>query len=121
MSADVTTRRGLAAGLALTAMLAGAGAARADDDWFGRDKALHFGASATLAAGGYGVSSIWLDEEWERATAGLTVSLAAGAAKEIWDAAGHGDPSWKDATWDLAGAAVGVAIALLADHLIADR
>ena len=31
--------------------------ARAEDEWWGRDKALHFGVSGALAAGGYGANA----------------------------------------------------------------
>ncbi|MCA9674948.1 MAG: hypothetical protein KC464_07940, partial [Myxococcales bacterium] len=93
------------------------GVARADD-WLGRDKALHFGASATLAVGGYAVSTIWLERHDQRAGAGAAVALSAGVAKELWDATGRGDPSWKDLTWDVVGTVVGVAVSLLVDRAL---
>jgi len=95
-------------------------AARADDPdpWFGTDKALHFGFSAALAGTGYGVSSLFLDAPGTRALAGAGFSLTLGASKELYDLAGHGDPSWKDFTWDVAGTAVGVGVALLVDALL---
>ncbi|MBK9036540.1 MAG: hypothetical protein IPL61_35710 [Myxococcales bacterium] len=55
-----SVRHGLAAAGALTALVSMPPPARADDDWLGPDKALHFGASAGLAAGGYGASAIWV-------------------------------------------------------------
>lgn len=88
------------------------------DDWLGRDKALHFGASAILAGGAYGVSALVLEPRWARVTVGASVALAAGAAKELYDLAGHGDPSWKDFTWDLVGTAFGVGTAFLVDWAI---
>ena len=94
------------------------GHARADDDWLGRDKALHATASAGLAASGYAIGSLWFDGRGERAATGIGVALAAGAAKEAWDAVSDGDASWKDATWDAIGTAVGVGVALLIDHLV---
>lgn len=90
----------------------------AQDDWLGRDKALHFGVSAAIAGSGYGVSAIWLERPAWRALAGASTALAAGAAKEIWDAAGHGDPSGKDFTWDLVGALTGTGFALGIDYLV---
>jgi putative lipoprotein len=94
--------------------------ARADDPdpWFGRDKALHFGVSAGLAGAGYGVSSFVWDDRAARIATGAGFSLALGAGKELYDLSGHGDPSWKDFTWDVAGTAVGVGIALLVDVLV---
>ena len=100
---------------AAVALLAWPRAAHAEDEWFGTDKALHFGVSAALSGGGYGVASLAFDEKWARATTGAVFSLTLGAAKEFYDLAGHGDASWKDFTWDIAGTAVGTGIALLID------
>jgi putative lipoprotein len=95
---------------------------RADDDpWLSRDKALHFDVSAGLAAAGYGVSAGWLvDARWKSLAIGGGVAFAAGAAKELLDASGivHGDPSWKDLTWDAAGALAGAALAWSVDLLL---
>jgi len=103
----------------LAAALVSTTAHAADPDpWFGPDKALHFGISVGLSAGGYGVSSLFLPKPYERAIAGGTFSLALGAGKELYDLSGHGDPSWKDFTWDVAGTAVGLGIALLVDALV---
>ncbi len=33
--------------------------------------------------------------------------------KEALDAAGYGQPSWRDLTWDVAGTAVGLGLALV--------
>ena len=93
-------------------------AAADDDPWWGRDKALHFGVSAGLAAGGYGVSSLFLEPRWQRAALGGGFALTLGAGKEAYDATGRGDASIKDFTWDVAGAAVGVAVALLVDVVV---
>lgn len=98
--------------------LAAASPASAQDDWLGRDKALHFGVSAALAATAYGVSAIWLEPPAYRTLAGASTALVAGAAKEIWDAAGHGDPSGKDFTWDLVGAVTGAGVALAVDLVV---
>jgi putative lipoprotein len=89
--------------------------ARADDQWFGSDKALHFGISVALAGGGYAASSLVFDRAWQRAASGAAFSLTLGASKELYDLAGHGDASWKDFTWDVVGTAVGTGIALLVD------
>jgi len=89
--------------------------ALADDEWFGADKALHFGISAGLAGGGYAASALVWDHPWQRAATGAAFSLTLGATKELYDLAGHGDASWKDFTWDVIGTAVGTGIALLVD------
>src|SRR5688572_21890643 len=80
----------------LCLLLFTAGTAEAADDWWGRDKALHFGVSAGVAASGYGLSSLVLDERWQRAAAGGSLALALGAGKELYDLGGGGDASWKD-------------------------
>jgi len=92
--------------------------ARAEDEWFGSDKALHFGVSVALSGGGYAAASLVWDKKWERATAGAAFSLTLGAGKELYDLSGHGDASWKDFTWDVIGTAVGTGIALLVDVAI---
>ena len=91
------------------------------DPWFGPDKALHFGISVVLASGGYAASSPWLESRNGRAAAGGTFSLTLGASKELWDLSGHGDPSWRDFTWDVIGTAVGVALAASIDALASPK
>ncbi len=93
-------------------------AGSAGDPWWGRDKALHLGLSAGLAAAGYGVSSIWFDPAWQRASAGAAFALTIGAGKELADWAGYGDPSYKDMLYDLAGTSLGVMLAYLVDLAI---
>jgi putative lipoprotein len=89
-----------------------------DDPWLGRDKALHFSATASLALGGYGASALKTPDPLTRAAAGVTLGLGAGLAKELWDLTGAGDPSWRDLTWDVVGTATGVLVAMGVDWLI---
>ncbi len=96
-------------------------AAAQEDPWFGRDKALHFGVSFALGAGGYALAVPLVDERWQRGAIGAGVSLTAGAGKELYDSTGAGNASWKDFTWDIAGTIVGVGIAWLIDELLTDR
>jgi putative lipoprotein len=105
---------------ALTACSAVAPSARADE-WWAEDKALHFGVSAGLGAGGYALASLHWDRPWQRALVGATFSLSLGAAKELWDLSGHGDPSWKDLAWDGIGTSVGVGLALGVDLLFLQK
>lgn len=88
------------------------------DPWFGRDKALHFGASATIAAGGYGVGTLVFDTRYGALALGGGLALGAGIGKEALDAAGYGDPSWRDLAWDAVGTAVGLGVAWSLDLLI---
>lgn len=88
------------------------------DEWFARDKALHFGASAAIASTGYGIGAALLSDRAWALGVGAGSSVAAGAAKEGWDATGRGDPSWKDFTWDLVGTGFGLAVAWGLDALI---
>src|SRR5579862_4942747 len=80
----------------------GAGIARADeaDPWFGLDKVQHFAAGTVLGAGGYGAAALASDSTRTRIVVGLGAALGAGAAKELYDRAGHGDASWRDFAWD---------------------
>ena len=92
--------------------------ARADDDpWFGRDKLLHFGASATLAAGGYALGAAFFDEVPPRLATGAGIALGAGIAKEVADLAGAGHASWRDLAWDVVGTGAGLLLAWGADEL----
>ena len=85
------------------------------DPWFGPDKALHFTLSSLIAGGGYGMTALASDHIATRVAFGAGLGLVVGAGKELWDLSGHGDPSWKDFTWDVLGTAVGVGIAITID------
>src|SRR4051812_46076590 len=119
-------RRGLALVRTLTIVAAfSAPSARAQqrdqpdaDPWFGRDKALHFTASASLAAVAYAGASLATDDRPTRVAAGVTVALGAGLLKEAWDLTGHGDASWRDLTWDVIGTTTGVLFAYAVDWAI---
>jgi putative lipoprotein len=112
---DSRARLGCAVFAALCLFSSHPVAAHAQDDWLGRDKLWHFSASAGLAGAGYALSSPWLEKPGLRYAAGFSFSLSAGIAKELWDLSGHGDPSLRDLTWDVLGAAVGATLALALD------
>jgi putative lipoprotein len=97
------------------AVLLVTGSARAEDAWWGRDKALHFGVSALVAGGGYAASTLLVEPRWQRFGIGASAALTLGAAKELYDATGHGDASYRDLAWDAAGALVGASFGLLVD------
>ena len=105
--------------LALTLTLAAEDARAADPDpWFGEDKAKHFAVTTGISAGTYAVGASLLPARWHALALGAGVTLAIGAAKEGWDALGHGDPSWRDFTWDVIGTACGLGLAWSVDLLI---
>ena len=91
------------------------------DPWWGRDKALHFTVAGAIAGVGYGVGTAFLDHRWQCAVFGGGLAVGAGAAKELLDMTGTGDPSWKDFTWDVNGAAVGLGVAIAIDALVRPR
>ncbi len=106
-------------GLAVLAALALPRAHAADrDPWFGRDKALHFGATFTLSGGGYAGATLISPRPTVRAAAGAGLGLGAGIAKEVYDRYSGGDPSWRDLTWDVVGTATGVLVAWLLDRYV---
>ena len=114
-------RRWAAAAALAVALAGGARAQPADPDpWLSQDKALHFGASAGLAVTGYALGGLWQpSSEPLRLVVGGSAALAAGAVKELLDlAVGLGTPSWKDVAWNVAGTAVGLAVAWAVDRLI---
>ena len=88
------------------------------DPWFGRDKALHFGATFALAGGGYAGAALVSPRESVRAAAGAGLGLGAGIAKEVYDRYSAGDASWRDLTWDVVGTATGVLVAWLLDRYL---
>jgi len=100
--------------------LGSSGDARAEaptggDAWWGQDKALHFSLSLGIAAAGYGLSVWALDDRFAATGLSAGATIALGAAKEGLDAAGLGEPSWKDFAWDVVGTALGVGISLTFD------
>jgi putative lipoprotein len=105
---------------ALGASLAGPAARAAEprDDWFGADKKLHFEASAALALVGYGGTALITDDRGMRAGTAAAFAIDVGIAKELWDRAGHGDPSLRDLAWDVAGTVTGLAVALAIDWAV---
>ena len=120
MRAVVTARRTGAwkALIVLGPALVAPAQANAEDEWLGADKALHFGVSAAIAAAGYGLAVPVWEERWQRVTCGVSLALTLGVAKELYDLATGGDPSWRDIAWDAIGAAAGALLALGIDVLV---
>lgn len=71
------------------------------DDWFGEDKAKHFGVSFAVGVATSRVTS----DEWSA----FGLALLPGLAKELYDSGQDCNRfSWKDMGWNAAGAYVGV-------------
>lgn len=80
----------------------------ANDSWTGKDKAEHFAASAVLAAAGTAYAHNQGRNEAQSRSFGLMFSVGLGAGKELYDSREAGSGwSWKDFSWDIAGAATG--------------
>ncbi|WP_433929138.1 hypothetical protein AB3662_36545 [Sorangium cellulosum] len=88
---------------------------RGADPWFGDDKARHFGASMALAGGGYALGALATDDLHGRIALGAALALGAGLAKEAYDAAGHGTPSFRDLVWDALGTTAGLGLSVWFD------
>jgi putative lipoprotein len=58
---------------------------RPDDPWWGKDKAMHFGAGAALGAGSTWVALDRGAGDGEAVALGLCVGVAFGAGKETYD------------------------------------
>lgn len=81
------------------------------DRWFSRDKAYHFTAGCLIAAAGTGAAHEMDQPRDQAVVVGFSVSLGAGAAKELYDGTVKRTYwSWKDMAWDLIGAAAGCAV-----------
>ncbi|HYO51223.1 hypothetical protein [Archangium sp.] len=91
------------------------------DDWFGQDKALHYGISVGLAGAGYAGGALLFDAPEARWLTGAGVALGAGVAKELYDAGRGSFFSFKDLTWDVLGTATGLALSWAVDRLFFQR
>lgn len=89
----------------------------ANDRWYGQDKAQHFIASAMLSAAGNEYAQRQGHSHDRSAAIGFMFSVSLGASKELWDSRPAGSGwSWKDFTWDVAGAATGYTVWQLAHN-----
>jgi putative lipoprotein len=92
------------------------------DPWFSERKLVHFGASAELASNGYTLGTAFWDQLWPKLALGAGLGITAGVGKEVYDAANHGEFSFKDLTWDALGVATGLLVSWLLDkYLFAPR
>ena len=104
--------------LAVVLRIPSARAQQDSDPWFGRDKALHFATSASIAVVVYAGASFQTESRAKRIVAAASLALAAGLAKEAWDLSGHGDASGRDLAWDVIGTSTGVLLAYAIDWAV---
>lgn len=115
----MTMRAPIAAFAGLSLLLASEAAhaqkAPDPDPWWGKDKALHFGVSAAITGGGYAIATQITDDIGGRAALAASLGIGVGLGKEILDACGLGDPSWKDLLWDVIGTGAALTITVSID------
>ena len=97
--------------LAFTLAIGGAPVPSERDPWFGRDKLLHFTASALIQGAAHAAfrarSASYAQASWGAAA----VTATAGVGKELWDRHHKRDFSFRDLTWDGIG---GISAAVVA-------
>ena len=89
--------------------------ARDDDRWFAPDKVKHFFSAAFVQSVSYGTFRTMRASNNGALIGASAVTATVSIGKEVWDAHGHGTPSVRDLTWDLAGAG---AVSLLLSHTV---
>lgn len=113
--------RAVLVALLVAAALSLAAEARADDPWWGEDKALHLVVSAAIGAGVH--TTLWLaagdDPLPVRLSLSAGLSLLPGLFKEIYDGCQPGNAfSGKDMLYNAAGVLAGVGLALGVELLV---
>ena len=120
-SRGTATAWALGLGCALILLTTSQTSAAQSDPWWGKDKAWHVSISVGLGAVGYAVLR-GCDSSPTTSWIGATsTAVTVGAGKEMADAAGMGQPSWKDFTWDVVGSLIGATVAWGIDELTARR
>jgi putative lipoprotein len=92
-------------------LVTGGGTPRsARDPWFGRDKLLHFTASALIQGAAHAAfrarSASYAQASWGAAA----VTATAGVGKELWDRHEERDFSLRDLAWDGIGGVSGAIV-----------
>lgn len=86
------------------------------DRWLAPDKAAHVFGGFWTAGVGYAAASALDGDSADRRTAAVAAGLAAGLAKEAFDAfVQHERASWRDLVADMAGVALLVAVTAVAE------
>ena len=96
--------------LAFTLFTGGPSAPSPRDPWFGRDKFLHFTASALIQGAAHSAFRA-RGASYERASWGAAaVTASAGIGKELWDRHRKREFSLRDLTWDGVGGISGAIV-----------
>jgi putative lipoprotein len=77
------------------------------DAWFGRDKFLHFTASAVVQCATHSILRANGSDYGVASRGAALATLTVGIGKEVWDSRRGGDASWRDLAWDGAGGVAG--------------
>ena len=85
------------------------------DHWLARDKGKHFLASMVIQVTSYGALRIVGARPNAALVGASVVTSSAGIGKEVYDARGLGNASWRDLVWDGIGLGVGAGLVVLAD------
>lgn len=101
--------------LLLVLQLHGPGDHPGGDSWFGVDKIKHFLIGAFVQSVGYSAARATGAGHGASLAAATSITAAVSIGKEVWDAHSGGTPSFRDLTWDAAGAG---AATLLLQHTV---
>ena len=87
----------------------------ARDRWLARDKGKHFMASMAIQVTSYGALRVVGARPNAALVGASVITASAGIGKEMHDARGHGNASWRDLVWDGMGLGAGAGLVVLAD------
>lgn len=79
----------------------------AEDPWLGRDKLLHFTASAVIQCATHAVLRANGNDYGGASRGAAITTLTVGIGKELWDRQGRGNASVRDLAWDAMGGVTG--------------
>ena len=96
--------------LVLVVALFGGPARRGDDAWLGRDKFLHFAASAAVQCATHAVLRANGNDYGEASRGAAIATLTVGVSKELRDRHRGGDASLRDLAWDGVGGVSGAVV-----------
>jgi putative lipoprotein len=86
------------------------------DPWFGRDKALHFLASAAIQGASHAVLRANGADYGAASRGAAAITLTVGVSKELLDRARGRDFSFRDLAWDGVGGVAGAVAARQLDR-----